>query len=79
MCQALPPLDSGGQRQLGCHKQSRFGRAVTSLGRRCHRMPHPIDPEAMLFSLALVIVVLSLLLTVLIGEQGLRGVPTRAT
>jgi hypothetical protein len=33
----------------------------------------------MFFSLALVIVVLSLLLTVLIGEQGLRGVPTRAT
>jgi hypothetical protein len=32
----------------------------------------------MLFSLALVIVVLSLLLTV-IGEQRVRGVPTRAT
>jgi hypothetical protein len=33
----------------------------------------------MLLSLALVIVVLSLLLTGLIGEQEVRGVPTRAT
>jgi hypothetical protein len=33
----------------------------------------------MLISLALVVVLLSLLLTVLIGEQGVRGVPTRAT
>src|SRR5437762_1580680 len=40
MCQALPPLDSGGERRLGCLKQSRFGRAVTSLGRRCYQTPH---------------------------------------
>jgi len=33
----------------------------------------------MLTSLALVVVLLSLLLTVLIGEQGIRGVPIRAT
>jgi len=33
----------------------------------------------MLLGLALVIVLLGLLLTVLIGEQGVRGVPTRAT
>jgi len=32
----------------------------------------------MLSSLALILVVLSLLLTVLIGEQGDRGVPIRA-
>ena len=30
-------------------------------------------------SLALLVVLLSLLLTVLIGEQGVRGVPIRAT
>jgi hypothetical protein len=33
----------------------------------------------MLLGLALVIVLLSLLLTVILGEQGVRGVPTRAT
>jgi hypothetical protein len=33
----------------------------------------------MLLSLSLVVVFLSLLLTVLIGELGVRGVPTRAT
>jgi hypothetical protein len=33
----------------------------------------------MLLTLALVIVILSLLLTGLLGEHGLRGVPTRAT
>jgi hypothetical protein len=33
----------------------------------------------MLTSLALVVVLLSVLLAILIGEQGIRGVPIRAT
>jgi hypothetical protein len=33
----------------------------------------------MLLALSLVVVLLGLLLTILIGEPGVRGVPTRAT
>jgi hypothetical protein len=36
------------------------------------------DRNHMLLGLVLVVVLLSLLLTVLIGEPGVRGVPTRA-
>src|SRR4051812_20355414 len=62
------PLDTRGDRALGC---------LNCLHTRQAHRSRNIDTP-MLFGLALVIVLLSLLLTVLIGERGLRGVPTRA-
>ena len=66
------PLDTPTVRTLACvNSRCRSGPAATPAIRT--------TAQTMLLSLALVIVLLSLLLTGLIGEQGVRGVPTRAT
>ena len=65
------PLDRDTDRALACL----HGRPVVA---GC-RSPESRETRSSLMPLALVIVLLSLLLTVLLGEQGVRGVPTRAT
>jgi hypothetical protein len=66
----VSPLDTPTVRTLGCVNSRPAGMrpGFSSLGTH----------TTMLLNLALVIVVLSLLLTGVIGEQEVRGVPTRA-